>query len=166
MQRFFETVIDGIATGSIYGALALALVLIYRSTGIVNFAQGELATLSTFVAWGLTQAGLPIGIAILLTLVLSLIGGMLIERVVIRPVEGGAELALVVVTLGLFILVNGLTRWIWGPRNRGFPRLFPNDTVSIGGIETSVDALCIVGVLILMAGVLFLIFQKTKLGLA
>jgi len=166
MQRFFETVIDGIATGSIYGALALALVLIYRSTGIVNFAQGELATLSTFVAWGLTQAGLPVGIAILITLVLSLAGGMLIERIVMRPVEGGPELALVVVTLGLFILINGVTRWIWGPQNRGFPRLFPNDTVSLAGVRTSVDALCIVGVLLLMAAVLYVIFQKTKLGLA
>jgi len=166
MQRFFETVIDGIATGSIYGALALALVLIYRSTGIVNFAQGELATLSTFVAWGLTQAGLPVGIAILITLVLSLAGGMLIERIVMRPVEGGPELALVVVTLGLFILINGVTRWIWGPQNRGFPRLFPNDTVSLAGVRTSVDALCIVGVLLAMAAVLYVIFQKTKLGLA
>ena len=69
MERFVETLIDGIATGSIYGALALALVLIYRSTGIVNFAQGEMAMFSTFVAWGLIEAGLPVGFAILITLV-------------------------------------------------------------------------------------------------
>ena len=96
--------IDGIATGSIYGALALALVLIYRSTGIVNFAQGEMAMFSTFGAWGLTQAGLPIGLAVLVTLVASLLGGMLIERALIRPVEGSPELTLVTVTLGLFIV--------------------------------------------------------------
>ena len=59
MERFIETLIDGIATGSIYGALALALVLIYRSTGIVNFAQGEMAMFSTFIAWGLVEAGHP-----------------------------------------------------------------------------------------------------------
>ena len=128
MERFIETLIDGIATGSIYAALALALVLIYRSTGIVNFAQGEMAMFSTFVAWGLTQAGIAVGFAILITLVLSLIGGMVIERALIRPVEGGQELTLVVVTLGLFIFVNGLARWIWGSTNRGFPSLFPDGT--------------------------------------
>jgi branched-chain amino acid transport system permease protein len=166
MQRFIETVIDGISTGSIYGALALALVLIFRSTGVVNFAQGELATFSVFVAWGLTEAGLPIGLAILVTLVLSLIGGIVIERVLIRPVEGKSELTIVVVTLGLFILLNGLMRWIWGPENRGFERLLPDDAVSIGSVETSLDALGTVAVLLVVAGVLYLIFQKTTLGLA
>ena len=71
MERFIETLIDGIATGSIYGALALALVLIYRSTGIVNFAQGEMAMFSTFIAWGLVEAGVPVGLAVLVTLVLA-----------------------------------------------------------------------------------------------
>src|SRR3712207_8653586 len=91
VERFIETIIDGIATGSIYGALALALVLIYRATGIVNFAQGEMAMFSTFVAWGLTEAGIAVGFAVLITLALSLLGGMVIERVVIRPVEGSQE---------------------------------------------------------------------------
>jgi branched-chain amino acid transport system permease protein len=165
MERFLETIIDGIATGSIYGALALALVLIYRATGIVNFAQGEMAMFSTFVAWGLTEAGIAVGLAILITLVLSLVGGMLIERALIRPVEGGQELTLVVVTLGLFILVNGLARWIWGPQNRGFPRLFPDDPVTVGGVSTSLESLGLVAVLLGVTGILFLIFQKTKLGL-
>ena len=71
MERFVQLVIDGIAIGSIYGALALALVLIFRSTGLVNFAQGEMAMFSTFVAWGLTQAGIAVGFAILITLALS-----------------------------------------------------------------------------------------------
>jgi branched-chain amino acid transport system permease protein len=166
MERFIETLIDGIATGSIYGALALALVLIYRSTGIVNFAQGEMAMFSTFIAWGLVQADVPVGLAVLITLVLSLIGGMVIERVLIRPVEGGQELTLVVVTLGLFILINGLARWIWGSTNRGFPSMFPDSTLSVGGIEASVESLGLVAVLLGVAGVLWLIFQRTGLGLA
>jgi branched-chain amino acid transport system permease protein len=166
VERFIETLIDGIATGSIYGALALALVLIYRSTGIVNFAQGEMAMFSTFIAWGLVQADVPVGLAVLITLVLSLIGGMVIERVLIRPVEGGQELTLVVVTLGLFILINGLARWIWGSTNRGFPSMFPDSTLSVGGIEASVESLGLVAVLLGVAGVLWLIFQRTGLGLA
>ena len=64
MERFIQLVIDGIAIGSIYGALALALVLIFRSTGLVNFAQGEMAMFSTFIAWGLVEAGLPLGLAL------------------------------------------------------------------------------------------------------
>lgn len=166
MERFIETIIDGIATGSIYGALALALVLIYRATGIVNFAQGEMAMFSTFVAWGLTEAGIAVGFAVLITLALSLLGGMLIERVIVRPVEGGQELTLVVVTLGLFILLNGLAKWIWGPNTRGFPRVFPDDNVTVGSISTSVEALSLIAVLLGVVAVLFLIFQKTKLGLA
>ena len=127
MERFIETLIDGIATGSIYGALALALVLIYRSTGIVNFAQGEMAMFSTFIAWGLVEASIPVGLAVLITLAISLVAGMVIERALIRPVEGSPELTLVTVTLGLFILVNGLARWIWGSTNRGFPSMFPDE---------------------------------------
>jgi branched-chain amino acid transport system permease protein len=166
MERFIETLIDGIATGSIYGALALALVLIYRSTGIVNFAQGEMAMFSTFIAWSLVEAGIPIGLAVLITLALSLLGGMVIERALIRPVEGSPELTLVTVTLGLFILVNGLARWIWGSTNRGFPSMFGDGTVSVGGIGTSVESLGLVAVLLGVVGVLWLIFQRTKLGLA
>ena len=166
MQQFIETIIDGIATGSIYGALALALVLIYRSTGIVNFAQGEFAMFSTFIAWGLTQAGIAVGLAILITLALSLVGGMVIERVLIRPVEGGQELTLVTVTLGLFILVNGLARWIWGSTNRGFPNLFPDGSADVAGVGVSYEAVGLLAVLLGVVGVLWLIFQHTTLGLA
>jgi branched-chain amino acid transport system permease protein len=166
VQRLIETLIDGIATGSIYGALALALVLIYRSTGIVNFAQGEFAMFSTFIAWSLTEAGVALGLAILLTLAVSLVGGMLVERALIRPVEGGQELTLVTVTLGLFILVNGLARWIWGSTNRGFPNLFPDGSADVGGVGVSYEAVGLLAVLLGVVGVLWLIFQHTKLGLA
>ena len=166
MQQFIETIIDGIATGSIYGALALALVLIYRSTGIVNFAQGEFAMFSTFIAWSLTEAGVALAPAILLTLAVSLVGGMVIERVLIRPVEGGQELTLVTVTLGLFILVNGLARWIWGSTNRGFPNLFPDGSADLVGVGVSYEAVGLLAVLLGVVGVLWLIFQHTTLGLA
>src|SRR5215210_6517861 len=124
MERFIQVLVDGWATGSLYGALAVAVVLIYRATGIVNFAQGELAMFSTFIAWGLLEAGLPLGLAILGTLALSFLGGMVIERAIIRPVEGGEVLTLVIVTLGLYILVNSLAGWIWGFGNRAFPCLY------------------------------------------
>jgi branched-chain amino acid transport system permease protein len=166
MERFIQLVIDGIAIGSIYGALALALVLIFRSTGIVNFAQGEMAMFSTFVAWGLVEAGLGLGLALLATFALSFAGGMLVERVLIRPVEGSDELTILIVTLGLFILINSGAGWIWGFENRSFPRALPGGSVDIAGIRLSYESLGIVAVLLAVSGLLFALFQHTKLGLA
>jgi branched-chain amino acid transport system permease protein len=166
MERFLQLVVDGIAEGSIYGAMALALVLIYRSTGIVNFAQGEMAMFSTFVAWGLTQADVPIAFAALLAIVLSFLGGMIIERTVIRPVEGGEALTLVIVSLGLFILVNSLAGWIWGFNNRAFPSMFGEDRIEIGGVRITVESLAIIGVMLAVVGLIFLLFTRTKIGLA
>jgi branched-chain amino acid transport system permease protein len=166
VERFVQVVIDGWATGSLYGALAVAVVLIYRSTGIVNFAQGELAMFSTFIAWGLIQAGLPLGLALLATLAISFVGGMLIERVIIRPVEGGEVLTLVIVTLGLYILVNSLAGWIWGFGNRAFPSLFGDSQFDVAGVSIAVESIGIVVVLLAVVGLLFAIFQRTKIGLA
>lgn len=166
MERFIQVLIDGWATGSLYGALAVAVVLIYRATGIVNFAQGEFAMFSTFIAWGLLQAGLPLGLAVLGTLGLSFLGGMLIERVVIRPVEGGEVLTLVIVTLGLYILVNSLAGWIWGFGNRGFPSMFGDGVVDIAGARVAVESVGIVLVLIALVLALYAVFQRTKVGLA
>lgn len=101
MIDFLQQLVEGLSAGAIYAGLALALVLIYRFTGIVNFAQGELAMFSAFLAWQLSQI-MPFWAALPLTLVLSFAGGMLIERVVIRPVEGAPEITLVIVTVGLF----------------------------------------------------------------
>ena len=166
MERLVQVIIDGAGTGSIYAALALALVLIYRSTGIVNFAQGEMAMFTTFIAWGMVEAGLPLGLALVATLALAFVGGMLLERVIIRPVEGGETLTLVIVTLGLFILINSGAGWIWGFANRAFPSVFGDGTVALGGVDVAVESVGIVGVLIAVVGLLFLVFQRTKVGLA
>jgi branched-chain amino acid transport system permease protein len=166
MERFIQLVIDGVAIGSIYGALALALVLIFRSTGIVNFAQGEMAMFSTFIAWALVEAGLPLGLALLAALAASFAGGMLVERVIIRPVEGEDPLTILIVTLGLFILVNSAAGWIWGFNNRGFPRALPGGSTDIGGVRIAYESLGIVAVLLAVSGLLFLLFNRTKLGLA
>jgi branched-chain amino acid transport system permease protein len=166
MARFLQVVVDGIADGSIYAALALALVLIFRSTGVVNFAQGEMAMFATFLAWALADAGLPIGLALAGALVLAFLGGMLVERVLIRPVEGGNPLNLVIVTLGLFILVNAAAGWIWGFDLRDFPRLFPGGVASIGGVSLSIESLGIIAVLLVVVGLLWLLFTQTPIGLA
>src|SRR5215204_278295 len=164
MERLIQTIVDGVATGSLYGALALAVVLIFRTTGIVNFAQGEMAMFSTFIAWGLVEAGIPLGLAILATLAISFAGGMLIERVIIRPVEGGEVLTLVIVTLGLYILTNSAAGWIWGFGNRAFPSVFGDSSFDVAGVRISVESIGIVAVLIAVVGILFAVSQRTKIG--
>jgi len=166
MERFIQLVVDGVAIGSIYAALALALVLIFRSTGIVNFAQGEMAMFSTFVAWGLVQGGVPLGLALLAALAASFAGGMAIERVIIRPVEGEEPLTILIVTLGLFILVNSGAGWIWGFENRAFPQALPKGSADLAGVRLSYESLGIVAVMLAVVGLLFLLFERTKLGLA
>jgi len=166
MKEFIQVTVDGLAAGSIYGSVALALVLIYRTTGIVNFAQGEMAMFSTFIAWGLIEANIPLGLAILLTLVLSFAGGMAIERVIVRPVEGSDPLALVIVTLGLLILLNSGAGWIWGFNNRAFPSMFGDGRVDIGGVRISWESIGITAMTLGVVGLLFLLTQKTKIGLA
>jgi branched-chain amino acid transport system permease protein len=166
MERFLQVVVDGVADGSVYATLALALVLIFRSTGVVNFAQGEMAMFSTFLAWGLAQAGVPLLLALLGSFAVSFVGGMLVERVLIRPVEGGNPLSLVIVTLGLFIVVNATAGWIWGFTLRDFPRIFPGGTADLGGVSLSVESLGIIAVLLVVVALLWALFQHTSVGLS
>src|SRR4030095_15518837 len=148
MTEFVQLVIDGIADGSIYGAVALSLVLIYRTRGVLNSARGEMAMFSTFVAWGLLQAGLPLGAALALTLVLSFLGGMVIERVIIRPVEGGEPLVLVIVTVGSLILSKGGGGSCGVFATRSSPSLFGNDSIEVAGVRIDVESLGIVAVML------------------
>jgi len=166
MSQFVQLVIDGIADGSVYGALALALVLIFRSTGIVNFAQGEMAMFSTFGAWALVQAGLPIGLAMLGAVAMSFLGGMLIERAIIRPVEGGEPLTLVIVTLGLLILLNSAAGWIWGFDTHNFPSLFGDGRIGVGSVHVDVESVGIIAVMLGVVGLVWLISSRTRIGLA
>ena len=111
---FMQQVVSGLASGGIYALLALALVIIHRSTGVINFAQGEMATLSTYIAWALiAHHGWRYAPAFVATLVISFVGGVGIHRVVIRPVERGSVLRIVIVTIGLLVAINGFIVWEW-----------------------------------------------------
>jgi branched-chain amino acid transport system permease protein len=166
MQEFLQQVVGGLATGSIFASLALALVLIYRSMNVMNFAQGEMAMLSTFVAWQLVSMGVPMWIAFGITLVLAFIGAFVIERLVIRPVERAPQLTLVIVCLGLLIVCNGIAGWIWGYTIKNFPSPFPAAAINVGGVSLSLQDLGVIGVSLLTLIAIYLLFQKTKLGLA
>src|SRR3990167_6907065 len=106
MDIFLQQVVSGLATGGVYGSLALALVMIYQATDIVNFAQGEMAMFSTYLAWSMINAGLPYWVAFCATLAVAFVGGLLIERVVIRPVENAPVLTIVIVCIGLLVILR------------------------------------------------------------
>ena len=166
MAEFAQQVVSGLAAGSIYASLALALVLIYRSTDIVNFAQGEMATFTTFVAWSLMNNGFSYWPAFALTLVIAFFGGAAVERTVIRPVEHRPDIVIVIVTIGLLILINGLTGWIWDPQVKSFDSPFPNETVEVGGVVLSIVDLGTLGVVFATFLCVWAFFRFTTLGLA
>jgi branched-chain amino acid transport system permease protein len=166
-QLFGEQVVSGLATGSIYALLALAIVLIYRSTDVVNFAQGEMAMFVTFPMWSLTLAGFPPCTVIFIGIALGFALGGFIERTIIRPVEDKPPLNVVVVTLGLFVFFNAIATWIWaqGELPKVFSTPFEFNSVDVGVARVTTHSIGIfVAALVIMA-VLYLLFSHTKLGL-
>ncbi len=166
MHDLAQQIVSGLATGSIFASVALALVLIYRAMGVINFAQGEMAMFTTYIAWQLVALGLPIWAAFAITLVVAFVGGVALERVVIRPVERAPELTMVIVTLGLFITFNGLAGWFWGYIVKSFPTPFPTSPIQFGGLDFSSQDVGIIVVSFVTLGLITLFFQRTKLGLA
>ena len=167
MLAFVQQVISGIATGCIYASLALALVLIYRAIGVANFAQGEMATFSTFISYSLIEyAHLNFWTAFVITVVLSFGLGVAIERVLIRPFEGAPVLTLLIVTLGLFTAINGITGLIWGYVFKSYRGAFPSEPVQFGGLYINVQDIGVLGVVLVMLLLLYLFFARTRAGLA
>jgi len=167
MADFMQQVVAGLASGSIYAALALALVLIHRATGVINFAQGEMATFSTYIAWTLTtNHGWAYWPAFVFTLAVSFLGGAAIHQTIIRPNEKGSLLRVVIVTIGLLILINGLVTWIWGGEVRAVQSPFPAGTTEIAGVAITTADIGTIAVVIATVAVLWAMFQYTKVGLA
>jgi branched-chain amino acid transport system permease protein len=164
--EFAQQVAAGIRSGAIYAGLALALVIIYRSTRVINFAQGEMATFTTFICWSLMNHGLSFWAAFPIVLAIAFIGGVAIERVLIQPVENASVLTIVIVTLGLALLLNGLMSVIWGGANRPFHGPFSTRTIDVGGVPISVQDIGIVVVSFALVALLGLFFRYTKVGLA
>jgi branched-chain amino acid transport system permease protein len=164
--EFAQQVTSGLAAGAIYASLALALVLIYQTTNVVNFAQGEMATFTTYVAWSMMHHGLGYWPAFVLTLLIAFGAGVTVERVLIRPVEHRPEIVIVILTIGMFIAINGLVGWIFGPEVKAFDSPFPNRSVIVGGVSISVQDIGTFGVCLGTVVALWLFFRLTTLGLA
>jgi branched-chain amino acid transport system permease protein len=165
MTNLLQHIVSGLASGCIYGLLALAIVLVHRSTGVVNFAQGELATLSAFICWTLMAHGWAFWPAFGATIALSFFGGCALQQAVIRPIQGGAQLGIVLLTIGLLIAINGLDTWIWGSAPRRLIGPFSTAPVELGGVAVSRQEIGVIAVSLVSVGLLGLLFAKTKIGL-
>jgi branched-chain amino acid transport system permease protein len=166
MDIFIQQVVSGLATGGIYASLALALVMIYQATDVVNFAQGELAMFATYICWSMINAGLPYWVAFISTLGIAFMGGVVIERVIIRPVEHAPILSIVMVTLGLLVICNSIAGWIWTYVQKPFPSPFPERPLKIDNIVFGAHDLGEIQVTLLVLLCIYLFFRFTPLGLA
>jgi branched-chain amino acid transport system permease protein len=167
MSEFFQQVVAGLGSGAIYGALALALVLIHRATGVINFAQGEMAMFTTYIAWTLIENhGWSYWPAFVVTLAFAFLLGVGVQRVVIAPVSSAPILTIVIMTIGLVLTFNGLASLIWSAEIRAFPSPFPNETWQIGGVSISQQDIGTFLVVLALVALLWAFFQFTKIGLA
>jgi branched-chain amino acid transport system permease protein len=166
MTNFVQHVAAGLSNGGIYATLALALVLIHRATGIVNFAQGEMGMFATYIAWSLIYtAGITYWLAFSITLAIAFLGGMLVYHAIIRPFTRRSELTVVMVTIALLVILNGAAGWIWTPQEKFFQSPFPLDVVHVGGVVMNVQDLGVIGVSIACVVIVYLLFRYTRLGL-
>jgi branched-chain amino acid transport system permease protein len=165
MDLFLHQVLAGLATGGIYACMALAIVMIYQAIDGLNFAQGEMAMFSTFIAWQLIEWGLPYWAAFLITIVVSFAGGVMIERVVLRPLHNAPILSHIAIFIALFAILNSAAGFIWDYQVKNFPTPFGTKSVLGQGLLSAHDA-GMIGVTIALLLFLYLFFRYTRTGLA
>ena len=168
MQYFVNVTLSGLTEGMVYSAFALALVLIWRSTRIVNFAQGSMAAATAFIALALIQNGWSYWAALVVALLSGFVLGAVVERVVVRPVEGGPELNAVIVTLGLFVAIQASIAIIFGSSFQSFPTPFGLRGFQIGDnrIALTPTSLYVIGSVLVVMALLVVLFRFTRIGLA
>jgi branched-chain amino acid transport system permease protein len=164
-ELLLRQILSGLATGGIYASMALALVMIYQATHLVNFAQGEMAMFATYLAWTLMQAGVPYWGAFFITVAVAFIGGVVIERVIIQPVENAPILSVVIVFIGLLVIFNSLAGWIYSYTIKPFPSPFPSQPL-FGNSYVGSHELGSMGVTLVVLLLVFGFFRFTPLGLA
>src|SRR6478609_3901062 len=165
MELFLQQVLAGIATGSIYACMALAVVMIYQAIDHLNFAQGEMAMFSTFLAWQLLQWGMPYWAAFLLAVAISFAAGLVIERVVFKPIRNAPVLSHVVVFIALFAILNSLAGFIWDFSIKTFPSPFGSSPL-FGSPLLGTHQAGMIAVTILVLSFLYAFFNTTRIGLA
>jgi branched-chain amino acid transport system permease protein len=165
MSALLHQLFSGLAMGGVYAILALALVMIYQATHLVNFAQGEMAMFSTYLAWAMIDAGAPYWAAFGLTVVVSFLGGVAIERLIVRPFAGAPELSVVIVFIGLLLIFNSLAGWLFGYEIKSFDSPFPDRSWFGNTFMSSHESGAILVTFAVLA-LVYAFFRFTPLGLA
>ncbi len=165
MDLLLHQILSGLATGGIYASVALALVMIYQATHLVNFAQGELAMFAAYIAWALLQTGMPYWAAFFLTVGFAFVLGVVIERLIIRPVENAPILSVVIVFIGLLVILNSVAGWIFSYTIKPFPSPFPAEPL-FGNPYMSSHEIGSIAITLVVLALLFVFFRYTPLGLA
>ncbi len=167
MAQFVQQVVAGLGDGAVYASLALALVLIYRATHVINFAQGEMGMFSTYIAWALiTHHGWSFWPAFAATVGLSFLGGVGIHQAAIRPLQRAGELTVVMATIAFLVMLSGLASWIWQPDEKVLASPLAGGTWSIGSVAIPQQSVYDLLVVLACVVVLWVLFNFTKLGLA
>ena len=165
MELLLQQVMAGLANGAIYACMALAVVMIFQAIDHLNFAQGEMAMFSTFIAWQLIAWGMPYWVAFAASVVLSFIAGVLIDRVLFRPVQKASILSQLVAFIALFSILNSSAGQIWDYTIKTFPTPFGHHPL-FGGTLIDTHEAGMIGVTILLLALLYAFFRGTRLGLA
>lgn len=167
MTFFLEQLLIGLSSGGIYAILALALVMIFKSTGHVNLAQGEMAMFSTFIAWTLLAAGLPFWSVLVITLAASFIGGVAVERLIIRPFAAAPDLVIIAVFVGLFLCIHSLAGAIWDYTVKPFESPFSSQSLTLmEGLSVRAHTIGSLATTFAVLAALWAFFRYTRLGLA
>jgi branched-chain amino acid transport system permease protein len=162
-----QLVVSGLALGSIYALLALALVLINKATDVVNFAQGEMAMFGTFICFALLgQTGLPLVVVLVLSVPIGALLGAVTERLTMRPLQPAPQINALIATIGLWMIFHHGAGWIWGYDPVRFPSLFSPEPLNILGTRIAENSLGIIGVSLLVVTLLYLFFEYTRTGIA
>ena len=167
MDIFIQLIVTGIATGGVYGLIALGFVLIFKATGILNLATGAIMTLGAYICLtALGQLGAPFWLALLCTLGFAVLLGIVLERIILRPLIGEPIISVVMVTIGLSSILQGLTHVIWSPEYRSFPEIFPPEPLDLG--FAIVPSGLLWGFIFAAIGtiIFILIFKLTRTGVA
>jgi branched-chain amino acid transport system permease protein len=167
MDTFIQLTVSGLANGAILALAALGFVLIYKASGVINFAQGQFLLIGAYVVWALTvDAGWHWALAIAGAIGVAVVLGLLVERLILRPLVGEPTISVIMVTIGLAQVLGALVQIIWGTQPHPFPEFIPDDVVSIGGARTGENRLWALGLVVLALVAFAVFFQRSRYGIA
>jgi branched-chain amino acid transport system permease protein len=167
MDIFVQLTVTGLSNGAILALAALGFVLVYKASGVINFAQGQFLLVGAYVLWAaIVRWGLPWELAVVVAIAVAVALGLVVERLALRPLVGQPVISVIMVTVGLAYVLGGAVLWIWGPNASGFPAFIPSENVSVLGTEIGQNRLWAIGLVAVVLVGFVLFFQRSRHGIA